>query len=226
MNKYEYVIFDLDGTLLDTQEGVILAAIHTMNKYGRMIPDLKTLESLIGPPIQVSFQNLYSLSNKDAMEMANVFRDVYMTDEFLFRATPYNGIYELMKALIKAEIKVGIATYKREDYAKKLLCEKGFDRYTKYMYGSDFEGKLKKQDIIRICLGDMGCTDYSKAVYIGDSKSDGKGANDVGMNFIAVTYGFGFKTVEEALEYNPISVVGSCIGLLNLILDERELSKK
>ena len=208
--NYGYVIFDLDGTLLDTREGVISSAVHTMKQYGKEIPDQETLKALIGPPMQVSFQKLYGLSDAEAMKMANEFRDTYKTEEYLFKAEPYEGIYDLFKSLLDRGIKVGIATYKREDYAKRLLIEKKFDKYTEFMYGSDYEGKLKKQDIIKRCLADMDCTNYKQAVYVGDGESDGKGANSVGMGFIAVTYGFGFKCAEDSKEFNPIGVAKNC----------------
>ena len=195
MNKYEYAIFDLDGTILDTSEGIILAILQTMNEYKRQIPDRKILESFIGPPIQNSFQTLYSLSDAEAMKMANVFRNYYMRDDFLLKAVPYDGIYDLMDMLASVGVKIGIATYKREDYARRLLCAKGFDHYTEHMYGSDFEGRLKKKDIIRTCLEKMNCDDYGKAVYIGDSKGDADAAAEVGIDFVAVTYGYGFKRV-------------------------------
>jgi len=210
----EYAVFDLDGTLLDTSEGIIGAAIYTMHQYGLPAPEKSEYKKLIGPPIQDTFQKLYGLSNEAAMDMANVFRDFYKTDQYLFMAEPYEGIYELFETLVKTGIKVGVATYKREDYAVRLLREKGFDKYTRYMFGADFEGKLKKSDIIRSCLSQMGCTDYSKAVYIGDSKSDGIGANTVQIPFIAVTYGFGFASAKDAGSYHPIAVAAnpSCLG--------------
>ena len=217
--KYGYVLFDLDGTLLDTRQGVISAAVNAMERYGKDVPDQKTLESLIGPPMQISFQKLYGLSESEAMEMANTFRDAYKTDKYLFQAEPFEGIYNLLQSLKDFKIKIGIATYKREDYAKRLLIEKGFDKHTEFMYGSDFEGKLKKQDIIKLCLDDMGCNDYKQAVYVGDGDSDGKGANAIDMNFIAVTYGFGFKKPEDAEPFNPIGVANSCIQLEEMLLN-------
>ena len=87
------------------------------------------------------------------------------------------------------------------------------------MYGSDFEGKLKKKDIIKLCLEKMCCDDYSKAVYVGDGNSDGNGANLVGINFIAVTYGFGFKTVTDAEEFNPVGIANSCIQVKKIIFN-------
>lgn len=198
MDKYEYAIFDLDGTILDTSEGIILAISQTMKEYKRQIPEQKILKSFIGPPIQNSFQTLYGLSDAEAMKMADVFRDYYMRDDFLLKAVPYDGIYDLMDMLASAGVKIGVATYKREDYARRLLCAKGFGRYTEHMYGSDFEGRRKKKDIIRDCLEKMNCDDCRKAVYIGDSKGDADAAAEVGIDFIALTYGFGYKSESEA----------------------------
>ena len=62
--------------------------------------------------------------------------------------------------------------------------------------------------------------DYSKAVYIGDGKSDGTGAITVGIVFLAVTYGFGFKTIEEAQKFDPIGVADSCTGIREIILGQ------
>lgn len=207
MRLFDYCLFDLDGTLLDTRDGVIAASVKAMHDFDKNIPSESVLESLIGPPMQVSYKKIFGLTDDEAMKMANVFREYYKTDEFLFRATPYNGIFRTIEELISCGVMIGIATYKREDYAKRLLCDKGFDKYTNHMYGSDFDGKLKKSDIIRLCLDRMECRDYTRAVYIGDGISDGKGANDARISFIAVTYGFGFKTAEEAMPYNPYCVV-------------------
>ena len=214
MNKYEYAIFDLDGTILDTSEGIILAISQTMKEYKRQIPEQKTLESFIGPPMQNSFQMLYGLSDAEAMKMANVFRDHYMRDDFLLKAVPYDGIYHLMDMLRLLGVKIGIATYKREDYARRLLCVKGFNHYTEHMYGSDFEGRLKKKDIIRNCLEKMNCDDYSKAVYIGDSKGDANAAAEAGIDFVALTYGFGYKSEFEAEESGCVCVCNTVKELM------------
>ena len=212
-----YAIFDLDGTLLDTREGVISAAIQTFKWNDIPIPDEGVLESLIGPPIQSSFQTLFTLSNEESMKMANQFREYYRSEKFLYKAELYDGIYDLLNTLKKSGIKVGVATYKREDYALKLLKEKGFDKITPYMYGSDFGGKMKKCEIIKKCLSDMGCLDVNESVYIGDGDSDGGGATEVGMSFIAVTYGFGFKRESDALKYSPVGIASNCKDILNII---------
>ena len=218
MIKYKYVLFDLDGTLIDTKEGIISAVVQTMNRFGQEVPQRSVLESFIGPPMQDSIKSLYQLDDETAMKMANTFRDLYRTDKYLYNSEPYEGIFLLLDTLKKQGAVVGVATYKRNDYATKLLVEKGFDKYTSYMYGSDFEGKLTKADIIRQCLNNMGCRDNADAVYIGDGESDGKNANAVGIDFIAVTYGYGFKNDNETLVYNPVGIAHDCADLEKFLL--------
>ena len=196
MKKYEIAVFDVDGTLLDTREGVLESVKHTIQKFGMDMPEPEVLRSFIGPPIQDSFAKTYHLDKAQADEMAAEFRLVYK-DKYLFCAEPYEGIYELMDELIKRGVKVAVATYKRQDYAENILRHFKFDQYSNVLYGADFEGKLKKVDIIRKCMVDLGSTDYSNAVMIGDSWHDANGAEQIGVDFIGVTYGFDFRTDED-----------------------------
>lgn len=210
MERISYTVFDLDGTLLNTKEGILAAVVQTMRDYDREVPSQELLNSFIGPPPQRTFQKLYNFSDVEAMEMANHFRSIYMKDDYLFNANPYKDIYSLMSLLVSNGIKVGVATYKREDLARKLLIGKGFEKYTQFIFGSDSAGNLKKDDIIRICLNEMGCKDYSKAVYIGDSPSDCHAATSVGIKFIAVTYGFGYRLKSDIQE-------DSCVCICNAV---------
>lgn len=219
MIRYKYILFDLDGTLIDTKDGVLSAVIQTLKKYNKAIPNKRVLESLIGPPMQNSLKQLYSMSDKVAMNMANDFRAIYMNDEYLYNANAYKGTLSLIKELSSCGAIVGVATYKREDYAIRLLCEKGFNKYIDYMYGSDFEGQLTKTDIIKKCLTSMSCKDRRNAVYIGDGDSDGKCSNEAGTKFIAVTYGYGFKRESDAVIYNPDGVANDCKALRALLFE-------
>lgn len=204
MKKYEIAVFDVDGTLLDTREGVLASVEHAIRKFGYPMPEPEVLRSFIGPPIQDSFARTYQLDKTQADAMAAEFRLSYK-DVNLTKAEPYEGIYELMEELVKRGIRIAVATYKRQDYAERILKYFGFDRYSNILYGSDFEGKLKKMDIIQKCMKDLGSTDYTNAVMIGDSWHDANGAEQIGVDFIGVTYGFDFQTAEDVRKY-------TCIG--------------
>lgn len=197
MKKYDLVLFDLDGTILNTTEGVLAAAKHTIEKLNYPMLDEKQLTSFIGPPIQESFAKAYGLEGDILQTIATIFRDQYKNVDLL-KATPYDGIYDLLTALTDIGCTSAVATYKREDYALTLLKHYKFDNYMASMHGADHENKLKKQDIIKICMKDTNITDVKKAVMVGDTIHDAMGAEKLGMDFIGVTYGFGFKSLEDA----------------------------
>lgn len=203
MSKYEAAVFDVDGTLLDTTEGVLASVKYTIDEMGFAPLSDEQLITFIGPPIQDSFAKAYQLEGEILQEIATCFRNRYKDYE-LFKAVPYDGIYKLFDKLSDKGIKLAVATYKRQDYAEAILKHFGFDQYTNILYGADHENKLRKVDIIRKCLEDLGIQDYGKAVMIGDSSHDAIGAREIGMDFIGVTYGFDFKSLSEVFQYDAI----------------------
>ncbi|MBP3421092.1 MAG: HAD hydrolase-like protein [Lachnospiraceae bacterium] len=201
--KYDIAIFDVDGTLLDTTEGVLASVERVIKERGLKPLAKEQLLTFIGPPIHDSFAKAYGLNGPVLQEMADEFR-TYYKDEYLYLATPYEGVYETMNRLSQMGIKIAIATYKREDYARMILQHFSFDRYSDIMYGADMYNKLKKVDIIRKCMVDLGTTDCSRAVMIGDSVHDANGAMELEMPFLGVTYGFDFRTEEEVYAHKAI----------------------
>lgn len=198
--KYLAAIFDVDGTLLDTTEGVLAAVRYTIAEKGLKPLTQEQLLRFIGPPIQNSFQEAYGLEGEVLQELATVFRNRYKDCELL-KAAPYKGIFELLDGLRERDIRIAVATYKRQDYAITLLEHFGFDKYSRIIYGADHENKLKKVDIIRKCLEDLKIEDYSRAVMIGDSSHDAMGARQVGVDFLGVTYGFEFRTRQDVMRF-------------------------
>ncbi|MDO5381679.1 MAG: HAD hydrolase-like protein [Eubacteriales bacterium] len=217
MKKYEIAVFDVDGTLLDTTEGVLASVKYTINKMGFKPLSEDVLKTFIGPPIQDSFAKAYNLEGSILQEIATCFRNRYKDYELL-KAVPYEGIYDVFDELSDRGVKLAVATYKRQDYAEAILKHFGFDRYTNILYGADHENKLKKVDIIEKCMIDLGVTDYSNAVMVGDSSHDAIGAEKIGMDFIGVTYGFDFRTPEDVAKFNSIGVATKPIELLDIIL--------
>ena len=201
------VIFDLDGTLLDTSEGILLSVEHTVKelKYGELTHEQKL--SFIGPPVQVSLKRLYGLSDEEAQRGAGVFREFYK-DKALLKAKPYDGIYDLCEDLKKRGIGMAVATYKREDYALKLLKHFDFDKYCDPMHGADNNNVLKKEDIILMCVNEMNAG-KEECVLIGDTDNDAKGAAKAGIPFIAAAWGFGFKKKEDLKDYPYIGIADS-----------------
>lgn len=217
MSKYKAVIFDVDGTLLDTSEGVISSVKYTIDRFGFNRLSDEELSTFIGPPIQRSFANHFGLEGDILQDIATVFRNRYK-DEDLLKAVAYDGIYEVMKQLEDAGIKTAIATYKRQDYAEKIMKEFGFTDYTDIVCGADHENKLTKKDIIRNAISMCGIDDYSQAVMIGDSDNDAIGAAEIGIDFIGVTYGFGFKKESDVTLFNNVGAADSAKAILKYII--------
>lgn len=214
MNKYDLAIFDVDGTLLDTSEGVISAVKHTIEEMKFDMLTDEMLAGFIGPPIQESFARAYGLNGSILQEIACIFRNYYKEVD-LFKAIPYEGIYTVLQELLMRGIMSAVATYKREDYATTLLRHFGFDKYTYNMHGGDNENKRKKKDIIELCIAESGITDKSRIVMVGDTIHDAAGAEMVGIDFIGVTFGFGFKSESDISVVKHIGCVGNAIGILN-----------
>ncbi len=216
MKKYDLVIFDLDGTILDTTEGVLSAVKYTIRQLNYPMISDEQLATFIGPPIQDSFATTYNLSGDILQEIATIFRNRYK-DFDLLKATPYSGIFELLRLLEDNMIKSAVATYKREDYALTLLKHYEFDKYMSSMHGADHENKLKKQDIIQLCMEEVGVKDKSRVVMVGDTIHDAIGAEKIGVDFIGVTYGFGFTDAEDATLIPNVGFVKKPLDIIKIV---------
>lgn len=217
--RYDYVIFDVDGTLLDTTEGVTSAVRHTIESAHLEGLTEEQLKSFIGPPVQDSFRRVYGVDTVRAQELAVIFRDRYK-DVDLLKAVPYEGIYEVCGCLRQAGAIIGVATYKRQDYAERILKAFHFDRYSRYLYGADHENKLKKMDIIELCMKDMGVKDKSQVLMIGDSSHDAIGAEKIGVDFLGVTYGFEFREESDVRKYKAVGAADKPTEIIKYILTE------
>lgn len=191
----KFVIWDVDGTLLDTRAGLVAAYRYALTELG--LPDRTDVQicSYIGPTPQTIFQIRFGLNAAKAQRAADVFRERYKTCDLL-KATVYDGVYDVMESLRMRGVKQAIATNKRQDYATEICEHFGFDKYCFPIVGADNDNKLTKADLIQRCLQTLNVTDFSSAVMIGDTDGDKVAAETVGIGFIGVNYGFGFSSVE------------------------------
>lgn len=215
--RLKNVIFDLDGTLLDTTEGVIESVKYTARRLAYPMLPSEELLKFIGPPIQQSFMTYYGADREQAQEAATIFRLHYKTDTLL-KAVPYDGIYELCNILKKNNIRMAVATYKREDYALTLLQYFHFEQYCNPMHGADHYNKLKKEDIVQMCMKEMG-GNIEDTILIGDTSSDALAAEKVGIPFIAVLYGFGFRSTTEADRYRNAGSVDNPLQIADIVFN-------
>ena len=112
---YKLAIFDLDGTLLDTTQGVIECVENTAKEIGFPRKDMSELITFIGPPLQDSFQRVYGCDKDKADEATAIFRKFY-SGGLMYHAKPYDGILEQCEHLKDAGVLLAVATYKKEEY--------------------------------------------------------------------------------------------------------------
>ena len=209
------VLFDLDGTLLDTSEGIMDSVRYTIARLGHEPLPVDTILKFVGPPIQNSLMTYVGLTLEEAQKGANIFRDYYKNNA-LFKASLYSGIKELLVELKNKGVKIGVATYKREDYAIDLLRYFGIANYCDVMHGADNENILTKADIVEMCISELK-EDKSDVLLVGDTVHDAKGAQDSGIGFIAVTWGFGYKSLNSKIEFPYVAIVDNSLDIINYL---------
>ncbi|MDO4289534.1 MAG: HAD hydrolase-like protein [Eubacterium sp.] len=201
MKKYKTIIFDLDGTLLDTSEGIFKAIRYTEKQMGfTPLPDDR-LPDFVGPPSLSSYLSHYPIDRDTALEAVKHHR-YYQGHQGAAEATPYEGIPELLMSLKELGCHLGVATLKRQDITELTLKKAGIYDDFEAVCGIDAAESLTKADIIRLVLKKLD-TAPSDAVMIGDSHFDAEGAKEAGVAFIGVSYGFGFKSPQEIRALRP-----------------------
>lgn len=204
MKKYKAVLFDLDGTLLDTSKG-IYNAIHYAEKKMDLRPlSEEVLPSVVGPSSMEMYQTFHGLSPEDAKKAIAYHRSYQIERghrEFAF----YPGITDLLKMLKECHSVLGVATLKRRDIAIDTLTAAGYMEYFQTVWGVSAEECETKAELMKAALKDMNI-DPEDAVMVGDSSTDAIGADELHVDFIAAAYGFGFKTQKNLDLYNPVFI--------------------
>ena len=217
MNTIQCVIFDLDGTLLDTSPGITESVRFAAEKLGYPALTEELLLSFIGPPLKDSFMRCCVCGEAQAEALVAAYREHYR-EGALLNARPYDGIKELLAALGDRGICCAVATSKPQVFSEQILRHFGLDRFLRVIHGADLGGKLKKSDLIRLCAADIGAA-CNECVMVGDTEHDARGAEEAGVSFIGVSYGFGNHT--EMRRYPCIGMADKPLDILG-ILDETD----
>ncbi len=196
LDKYKVVLFDLDGTLLDTSPGIFGSVRFAEKSLGlNPIPETQ-LRNFVGPPPTESYMKNYGVSQKVAVE-ATKFHRQYGAEHGIYEAKVYDGIPELLEKLKSKGVKLGVCTLKRQDIAENILSNFCLKKYFDVIVGIDNQESLTKADTIIIALNKLSYADRNSVVLIGDSIYDAEGAKKSNVDFIGVTYGFGLNTKSE-----------------------------
>lgn len=218
MPNYDIVLFDFDGTLVDTSEGIFKSLIYALESDGVPEPPESVLRKFIGPPIYDSFKNLFGYDEDKIQYMINKYRERYKV-KGIYELEIYDGIVDLLKKLKENNIKVATASSKPRVFIERILEKFELAEYIDYIGGTDFDEKNNgKAAILLNSLEQLGCKDKSKAIMVGDRKFDIDGAKGAGIECIAVRYGFGND--EEFIRHGAEYIVDDAKGIEKIIFGE------
>jgi phosphoglycolate phosphatase len=209
----EQLFFDLDGTIIDSSEGIYSSIRYALEKLNHEPISDARLQSFIGPPLIDSFREL-GFTEETAQLAVTYYRENYR-DKGLFQVRPYDKIQDTLAELSNTH-ELFIATSKPEIFAQEILTHLGFAKFFKGIYGADLENKRgDKASVLAYALKEAGA---SKGRMIGDRSHDILGAKENGLPAIGVLYGFGSE--EELLSAGAIALVKEPIELVELLKEK------
>lgn len=190
---FDYILFDLDGTLTDPYVGITESVKYALNFFGKPIPDSEALKQYIGPPLVWSFKELAGITGDDTVKAVKKYRERYETIGWKENAL-LDGAEELLANLKKKGKILGLATSKPEKTSIQILEYFGIDKYFDFMGGASMDlTRNTKVQVVNYTLKNLGVTDLSKAVLVGDRHHDIDGAKEAGIASIGVLVGYGSR---------------------------------
>ena len=208
------ILFDLDGTLTDSGEGIINCAIYTLEHYGLPVPSREELRVIVGPPLHQSFLN-FGIPADRVEEAVKVYRSRYVPIG-AYENTPYPGIRELLEKLKSQGHRLYVATSKPEEMSKDILNKFDLAQYFDIICGATLDGSRdSKADVIAYLLEQAG--GVSNAIMVGDTVFDIVGAAAHGIPAIGVSWGYG--SVSEMEDAGAISIAHTMEQLYSQLND-------
>lgn len=211
---YKAILFDLDGTLTESGEGITKSVQYALEKLGKPEENLEKLKVFIGPPLMEQFMKYAGFDEETARKAVEYYRERY-SDNGIFENKLYPGVEDMLKELKRRKYLLAVASSKPEYYVKQILDHFQLSEYFDEIVGSELNGKrTNKTEVIEEALTRLHMSDKrDQVIMIGDKEHDVFGARKAGLNCIAVAYGYG--TEEELKNAEPFKIAGSTEEILN-----------
>jgi len=218
---YQTILFDLDGTLTNSELGITNSVAYALGKYGIQVPDKKALRVFIGPPLQDSFERFYGFSKEECLKAIDYYHE-YFSEKGLYENEVYPGIPDLLASLKQTGKQLIVATSKPEEFSIQILKHFGLYDYFDFVAGATMDGsRSKKADVIGYALEKTKIKNLSETIMVGDREHDIIGAQIQKIESIGVLYGFGTK--EELEKAGATFIVKDVCELENLLLFKKSL---
>lgn len=200
------VLFDLDGTIIDSYLGISSGLKETFKKYG--VKDAESLDynQFIGPPLRDSLKAVFD-SDEEIIEAIEDFRKYY-DEKGQYELVAYKNIEDVFIEI--KDHKLLVATSKPQERARDILDRLGYSKYFKYIAGA-VAGEHKKELIIRDALSQTDCDEDEEIYMVGDRFSDIVGAKGAGVKSVGVLYGYGKR--DELEHYGADYIVDTVLDL-------------
>ncbi|MCR5409901.1 MAG: HAD hydrolase-like protein [Lachnospiraceae bacterium] len=202
------ILFDLDGTLIDTGEGIMRSAQYALESIGIEVSDYRELSFFVGPPLVHTYTQRYGLDMDTARRLVTKYRERY-NDIGLFECEPYKGVIECVQDLRDKGYRTFVASSKPEAMCKRLLMHFDMLKLFDDVAGATPDGKIDtKSEVLYELFGRYPADTpgfAASSILIGDTRFDIAGANDVGISSLGVSYGYG--SAEELSSLGAASIV-------------------
>lgn len=194
---YDWLLFDLDGTLTDPFEGITRSVEYALNAFGIEVEDRRVLAPFIGPPLVESLTERYGFTMEDAVAAVAKYRE-YFAVKGLYENELFEGIPELLSNCRKAGYKISMATSKPTHYARIIAEHFDIARYFDAIHGSSLDGtRITKSSVVAEAVAEEHL-DPTRTLMIGDRRHDVEGAGEHGIRTVGVLYGYGSREEHEA----------------------------
>ena len=187
--SYDVILFDLDGTLTDSAEGIVNSVVYALERKGVPYANKQELRRFVGPPLQDSFRDYCGFSDEQVKETVRIFRE-YFTEKGIYENSVYDGVKEMLDSLCRAGRTLAVATSKPELFAEQILARFDLAKYFSVIAGASMDGTTKPV-VIREALRRLGVKASDRVLMVGDREHDILGAKEVGVASLGVLYGYG-----------------------------------
>lgn len=188
------VLFDLDGTLINSQEGITKGVQYALREQmGIEEPDLESLRCFIGPPLALMFDQRYHIPPEQIEPTVSKYREYYDVTG-MYECVLYPGVREILQHLHEKGYTIGLASSKPEQSCEGILKHLDIAKYFDYIVGASMgPERREKVLVLQEAFRRMEVSDYRDVVLVGDTKYDAIGASKAGIACIGVTFGFGTR---------------------------------
>lgn len=211
--KYKYIYFDLDGTLIDSSQGVVNSALYALEKHNMSDYNIELIkQTLIGPPLYEGLKNLTSLNDEEMIfDLIKAFREDY-ANRGVYQNSLFDGIKELLEELKMNSCHIEILTSKPEKFALEIVKQHSIEHYFDKIDGAGEHDK-KSSKIDKLKLSTM--NHKKNAVMIGDRLEDIIAGQKNDIATLAVTYGF--DSTELLKQQDPTYLVDNVLDIGKII---------